>query len=165
MRTRSYRTLVELGGGLGLVTSLFTLAEAMDTSLSNVCSVNQKVSCGNVLASGLTSTLGIPDWAWGIGGFVAILVVAALASRHRKDARYAYALLALTTAGVGLAAYLLYVEVFRIGSICPVCATAYFFGVVAWAGAIGLARRAWSRSHRVEEPSPGRPEPSPPGPA
>jgi uncharacterized membrane protein len=165
MRTRTYRTLVELGGGLGFIVALFAAAEVADPGLSAVCSVNALVSCSSVLHSGRTSTLGIPDYLWGVLGFVAILVVGALASRNRKDARLAYALLLLTTAGVGLALYLLYVEVVEIGALCPVCLTAYFMGGVAWIGAIGLARRAWTRTHPMGPPEKsGAPSP-PPGPS
>ena len=39
------------------------------------------------------------------------------------------------------------VELAEIGGLCPVCLTAYACGVAAWIGAIGLARRAYRRSH------------------
>jgi uncharacterized membrane protein len=74
-------------------------------------------------------------------------VVAAIAERRRKDARLSYLLLAVTSAGVALAAYFLYVEVVEIRGICPVCVTAYLFGVLAWVGSAGLARRAYRRDH------------------
>jgi uncharacterized membrane protein len=146
MRLRSIRSLIYFAGGLGLILALFAAAEFADPSLASVCSFSAFFSCGAVAKSGLTTTLGIQDWIWGIIGFVAILVVAGLAESHRKDLRYAYALLLLTTAGVGLAIYLLYVELFRIGALCPVCATAYGFGAIAWVGSILLVRRMRQRA-------------------
>jgi uncharacterized membrane protein len=158
MRLRSIRSLIYFAAGLGLIVALFAAAEFFDASLSKVCSFGGGFSCQTVLQSGLTTTLGVQDWIWGIVGFIAILVAAALAESHRTDLRYAYALLALTTAGVGLAMYLLYVEIFRIGAICPVCVTAYGFGMLSWVGAILLVRRMHQRA-AAPEPV-GTPEPA-----
>jgi uncharacterized membrane protein len=165
MRTRTYRSMVGLGGGLGLIVALFAAAEFYNVSLTGACTFNSVVSCAAIAQSGRTTFLGVQDWIWGIAGFVAILVVAGLANARKKDERIAYGLLALTTAGVGLALYLLYVEVVEIHAICPVCATAYFMGFVAWIGAIGLARRAWERSHRAPEPAAKPTKSAPSGPA
>jgi uncharacterized membrane protein len=153
MRTRTYRTLAELGGFLGLLVAIFAALEVYVSGLSNACSFSSIVSCTGVLQSGKTTTLGVQDWVWGLAGFLAIVVLTALAGRRRKDARIVYALLALTTAGVGLAAYLLYVEVGEIHIICPVCVSAYAFGVIAWVGAIGLARSAYRRAHSAPDPT------------
>jgi uncharacterized membrane protein len=157
MRTPTLRSIVYFGAGLGLIASVYAAAEVHDASLSRACSFNGVVSCNLILESGKTTVLGIPDWSLGIAGFILILAAGALAEWYRRDDRFTYALLAVTSAGVALAAYLLYVEVFEIGGICPVCASAYFFGVVAWAGAVGLARKAYRRSHRS---STAAPEPS-----
>jgi uncharacterized membrane protein len=151
MRTRNLRSAVYLGGGLGLLAALFAAAEVYDSALTKICSFGSKVSCGAVATSGKTFTLGVPDWAWGVAGFVVILVLAGLAEQRSKDSRIAYLLLAVTTAGVALAVYLLYVEAVEIGAICPVCVSAYLFGFVAWAGAVGLARKAYRRDHREPE--------------
>jgi uncharacterized membrane protein len=154
MRTRSLRALVYFGGGLGFIASVYAAAEVVDTSLSKACSFNGVVSCNFILDSGKTTTLGVPDYAWGLAGFIAILALGVLAERFRRDARWTYLLLGVTTAGVALALYLLYVEVFEIGGICPVCVSAYLFGGVAWAGAIGLATKARRRSRRAVETAP-----------
>ncbi|MCI4372296.1 MAG: vitamin K epoxide reductase family protein [Thermoplasmata archaeon] len=151
MRTRTFRSLVYFGGGFGLIASFYAAAEIVDAELSKACSFNQYFSCATILESGKTTTLGIPDYAWGIVGFVAILVLGVLAEQRRRDARFTYLLLGLTTAGVALSLYLLYIEVVEIGGICPVCVTAYFFGWLAWGGAIGLALRAYRREHRASD--------------
>lgn len=150
MRLRTIRSLIYFAAGLGLIVSLFATAEFFDAALAKYCSPSTWISCAAVANSGLTTTLGIEDWTWGLVGFVAIIVVAALAEAHRKDLRYAYALLLLTTAGVGLAMYLLYVELFRIGALCPVCASAYGFGILAWIGAILLVQRMRARAAAPE---------------
>jgi uncharacterized membrane protein len=142
MRTRTLRSVVYFAGGLGLIISLFATAEFFDASLRRICSVSSFLSCSAVDNSGLTSTLGIPDYAWGVGGFVVILLIAGLAERAPRSITWAGALLVVTTAGVALSAYLLYVEVGEIGALCLVCALAYVMGAITWVGAIALARRA-----------------------
>jgi uncharacterized membrane protein len=141
MRTRTIRSLIYFAAGLGLIVAIFAAAEFFDTALTAVCSFSAFFSCGAVDGSGKTTTLGIQDWIWGIVGFLAILVVATLAEQNRRDIRWAYALLAVTSAGVALAMYLLYVELVEIGALCPVCVTAYSLGIVAWVGAILLVRK------------------------
>lgn len=141
METRSVRTVVYLGGGFGLILALFAAAEYFDSGLRTACSFGSFFSCGAVDNSGLTNTLGIPDYLWGIGGFLVILVVAGLAERFPGDPRWTYALVAITSAGVALSLYLLYVELALVHALCPVCASAYVFGGVAWVGAIALSFR------------------------
>jgi uncharacterized membrane protein len=147
MRTRTFRSLVYLGGLLGLIVSVFAGLEFYDAQLTGACTVNAVVSCNLILQSGKTTTLGVQDWIWGVAGFVAILVLVVVAERRRKDPLVAYGLLLLTTAGVGLAFYFLYVELVEIHGICPVCVSAYLFGIIAWVGAVGLAMRAHRRGH------------------
>jgi len=142
MRTRAVRSVVYFAAGLGLIVSIFAAAEFFDAALRSVCSVSSFFSCALIDESGLTTTLGIPDYLWGIGGFVVILVVAALAEQRPNDRRLAYGLLGVTTLGVVLSLYLLYVELGLIHALCPVCATAYVLEGVAWVGAIELVRRA-----------------------
>jgi uncharacterized membrane protein len=154
MRTRTFRSLVYLGAGFGLVVSVFAGLEFYDAQLTGACTVNAFFSCALILNSGKTTTFGIQDWIWGVAGFLAILIVAVVADRRRKDARVAYGLFLLTTAGVALAAYFGYVEIAEIHGICPVCVTAYLFGVVTWVGAFGLARRARRRARGETGPIP-----------
>lgn len=142
MQTRTVRTVVYLAAGFGLVIAIFAAAEFIDTSLSQICSFNGFFSCAEVAASGKTTFLGIPDYAWGIGGFIAILALNGLAESRPEDTRWAYALLGLTTAGIALALFYLYVELALINALCVVCFSAYVMGFIAWAGAIELARRA-----------------------
>ncbi len=141
MRTRTLRSLIYLAGGLGVIVSIFATAEFFDASLRNICTVSSFFSCALVDQSGKTTTLGIPDYAWGIGGFVVILVVAAIGEARSEVRGWTYALLGLTTAGVGLSLYLLYVELVLIGALCLVCTSAYLLGALAWVGSIALVRR------------------------
>lgn len=141
MQTRTVRTVVYLAAGVGMVIAIFAAAELLDTALRQVCSFNGFFSCSAVDSSGKTTFLAVPDYAWGIAGFIAILALNGVAERRPDSLPAAYALLGLTTAGVGLALYFLYVELALINALCVVCFAAYVAGFVAWAGAIELARR------------------------
>ncbi|MGA8276099.1 MAG: vitamin K epoxide reductase family protein [Thermoplasmata archaeon] len=151
MRTRTFRSLTYFGGGLGLITAIFAAAEFYDAQLAKACSFTNYWSCGKILSSNLTTTFGIQDWAWGVAGFVVILALAVLAERRPRDSRIPYLLLLITTAGVAISLYFLYVEVDLIGGLCPVCVVSYLLGGVAWVGAIGLAQRAYRRDHRTPD--------------
>ena len=161
MRTRNLRSFVYLAAGLGLITAIYAGLESLNKSLQGSCTISSYFSCSAVDASGKTTTLGIPDAAIGIAGFVLILIVAGLAERHRKDLRYLYALLFFTTGGVGFASYFAYVELTEIHAICPVCTASYFFGILTWAGAIALTLRVRRRLARDEGAVPAKS----PGPA
>ncbi len=158
MRTRTLRSAIYLAAGIGLVVSFFAAAEFFDASLRAICSVNSFFSCSYVDQSGRTTTLGVPDFLWGIGGFVALLGTAGVAEKRPRDLRAAYALLTLATAGVALSLYLLYVELGEIHALCPVCVTAYLFGGIVWVLAIALARTTRARRLGEEEDAPEEPD-------
>ena len=152
MRTRSWRSVVYLSAAFGLITSLFAAAEYFDAALRQICSAGSFFSCSLIDESGKTTTLGVPDYLWGILGFVAILAVAGLAEVHARELRYTYGLVALTTAGVALTAYFLYVELAEIHGLCPVCLTAYGFGWLCWVGSLGLLRKLRRRAQKPVPP-------------
>ena len=141
MRTSSLRGLVFLSGALGLLVAIFAAAEFYTASLRSACTINQFFSCATVDRSGLTSTLGVPDYLWGILGFLALLVVAGVAEKRPADVRPAYLLTLLATGAVGLSAYFLYVQLAEIRALCLVCATAETLGAIVWVGSIVLIGR------------------------
>ena len=153
MRTPTLRSLIYFAAGVGLIVSIFAALEFYEASLRSLCSIGSFFSCSVVDQSGKTTTLGLPDYAWGLGGFVLILVVAGIAEARSKDPRWADALLGLTTVGVALSLYFLYVQLALIGAFCVVCASAYVFGGITWVGTIGLARRA-HRGRTDPDPNP-----------
>lgn len=127
----------------GLAFSLYALAEDLNASYANVCSINSYVSCGKVLASGDTTFppgSGVPDWSWGVGGFVALLLLESVAF-VTFGYRWLLAVLGLAAAGVALAAVFAYEELVVIRALCPVCLGAYVCGVAALVLAAGLVRK------------------------
>jgi uncharacterized membrane protein len=74
----------------------------------------------------------IPVALVGLGGYVAILAVAA-ARVWRPSPSLDLALFALSLAATAYVAYLSYVEVFVIGAICPWCVSVAICSVVIFA--------------------------------
>ena len=146
MRTRDIRSVIYFAGGLGLIVAIYTYLETVESSLQKYCTINSYVSCGAVANSGRTATLGIPDSFIGIGGFVLVLVVAAIAEQRCRDLLWPYLLLLLTTVGVAFSLYFLYVEIVEINALCPVCLTAWVFGWIAWGASIALVRKVRARA-------------------
>lgn len=141
MRTATLRNVIYLAAGIGLIVSIFAAMEFYETSLRSLCTYSSYLSCSAVDTSGRTTTLGIPDYLWGVGGFVLILVVAGFSEVRPSERRWLYVLLFFTTFGVGFSLYFLYVQIALIGALCVVCTTADAFGWIAWIGAIALARQ------------------------
>jgi uncharacterized membrane protein len=141
VKTSSLRGGIYLAGGIGLLVAIFAAAEFYTASLRGVCTISQFFSCARVDQSNYTTTLGIPDYLWGVGGFLVLLVVAGLAERRPRDVRPAYLLTALATGAVALSAYFLYVQLALIHALCVVCASAEAFGVIVWIASIALAMR------------------------
>lgn len=150
MDSRHLHAAVILSAALGLVIALFAAAEFFDASLRQLCQINSFFSCSTVDVSGRTTTLYIPDYLWGIGGFVVILGLGLLADRFPFDPRYRWGLLGVTTLGVAFAGYFLYVELALIGALCVVCASAYVMGAVSWVASLALVRQG----DPVSAPSP-----------
>jgi uncharacterized membrane protein len=163
MRTRDIRSVIYLAGGLGLIVAIYTYLETVQASLQKYCTLNSFVSCGAVANSGKTTVLGVPDSIIGIGGFLLILAVAAIAERRRKELLWPHLLLFITTVGVGFSCYFAYLEFAVIYALCPVCFAAWFCGWVAWGASIALVRkvRAKARS-RAEKPPAEAPTPEEP---
>jgi uncharacterized membrane protein len=154
MKTATLRSVIYLSAGIGLIVSIFAALEVYEASLQSLCTVNSFFSCHAVDVSGKTSTFGIPDYLWGIGGFVVILGVAGVAESRRRDRRWPALLLAVTTLGTALSLYFLWVQLALIGAFCIVCATADAFEWVAWVGAISLVRQTPMRALDVEGEAP-----------
>jgi uncharacterized membrane protein len=148
----------------GLAFSAYAALEAANPTLTDVCSVNGYVSCGKVLGSGHTTFppgSSFPDWAWGVGGFVAMLALD-IPLLRTYDKRLLVAVFALALVGLGMAAVFGYIEVAVIGALCPVCIGAYLsdLGAVVSAGVL-LRLRAATDAEAAGARAPAPPPPRP----
>ena len=148
MRTRSLRSGVYLAAGAGLIVSIYSAYETAHAG-AGICNINAYISCSAVATSGHTTTFGIQDYWLGIGGFLLIIAVAAVAEQQRNYAT-AVALAFVTSLGVAMAAYFLYLEVAVIGALCLVCVAAYLMGVAAWLPSLLILRRTSLRAQKTK---------------
>jgi len=157
VKTSSLRGGIYLSGLIGLLVSVFAAAEFYTASLRSVCSINQFFSCATVDQSGKTTTFGVQDYLWGVGGFVVLLLVAGIAESRPRDVLPAYLLVAFSTGAVALSGYFIYVQLAEIHALCVVCATAELLGGIVWVASIALAGRT---AQRARNDRAGRPKPS-----
>ena len=108
-------------------------------SAASACSFNSLVSCSKVGSSGHTTTLGVPDWLWGIGGFLVLLGID-LRVYRTWDRRALQFLAGLSAVGALLSAWFVYNGLFLIQAVCPVCTVAQAANAVVLAASIALLR-------------------------
>jgi len=142
----------------GLAASLYSAYEWINPQATSICSVGSQLSCGKVLESSYSTTAGIPNWEFGVGGYLVMVAVAALAYRT-FDRRYLTALAGLSVVGVLLSLYFVYLELGPIGSICLVCTSAHLLNVGVLVVTLALLRMSRpDADEAAHERHRGRPE-------
>jgi uncharacterized membrane protein len=137
----------------GLAFSIYAWAETAFPALQSTCSWSSFISCGKIDNSGHTTTAGIPDWAIGIVGYLAMLALAFLAYSTYKRPH----LLGLTTVsglGVALSGYYAYLELVVIQGLCPICLGAYLCNLGAFVLMVYLVRLTADRHDPVPAAGP-----------
>lgn len=123
----------------GLAVSAYLTYEHFTASKTLACSDSGVVNCLKVTTSAQSKVFGVPVAVLGLLYFVAMVPLClprawAMPAMERPR-------LAATAAGVAFVLYLLYAELFVIGSICLWCTAVHavalaLFGVVLFAGAL-----------------------------
>ncbi|HEV2317920.1 MAG TPA: vitamin K epoxide reductase family protein [Thermoplasmata archaeon] len=139
MDARVLHRLLLLSLIVGLAFSSFATFETYYAPLRTSCTINAFFSCGAVDQSSHTTIGPVPDWAIGLGGFVAMLALDVPLIRS-YDPRYLYGVLVLATVGLALAIGLGILEVTVIHALCPICLGAYLSDAGAFGVALGLVR-------------------------
>lgn len=104
----------------GIAVSSVSLYEHFAISTTSFCNFSDSFNCDVVNRSAYSTVLGVPVALIGIVGY---LLVATLATVYRNQVQTPALLLAASTAGLGFALYLAYVEKFVLGVWCIVCLT------------------------------------------
>lgn len=139
MRSETLHAVLPLAIVVGLAFSLFATAETLDPALRAACSVSPFLSCSKVDQSGLTSTFGVPDYAWGIGGFLLMLALDVQVYRLGRG-RWLDALTGVSTAGFVLSVYFAWVELGEIHAFCLICFGSYVANGFTLLAAVWLRR-------------------------
>ena len=139
MRAETAHALVLLGLVAGLAFSTYAWYESVNASAQGLCSINSYVSCGKIDTSGHTTTLGIQDYLWGIGGFVVMLALD-IPLFMTWNRRLLELLTLVSTAGALLSVYFAYLELVVIQGLCIICLGAYFSNLFVLAFLVVLVR-------------------------
>ena len=102
----------------GMVVSSVSLKHHYGTSQTNYCDFGTSFNCDIVNRSVYSTVLGVPDALIGILGYGLLLLIATF---YRTKAEGPSMLLAASTAGLGFALYLTYIEKFVLAAWCILC--------------------------------------------
>jgi uncharacterized membrane protein len=116
--TKSYFALCGVGEAIAI---LHTYQEI--TANFNICKPLGG-GCGDVFASGYVSIFGVPFYQLGLVWFVLLAVVGVLLNRGGKGITSELPVPLLMIGNI-FTIYLWYLELVRIGAICPVCVSMY----------------------------------------
>jgi uncharacterized membrane protein len=152
MRAETVHALLLMGILVGLAFSVFAAYETTHPSAQGICSVNSWISCQKIDTSGQTTTLGIEDWLWGIGGFVVLLALDIPLYRTWKR-EWLLPVTALSALGAALSIWFGYVELVIIQGLCLVCLGAYLANVVVLGCAVYLMRLSSAERRAATSPS------------
>jgi vitamin-K-epoxide reductase (warfarin-sensitive) len=102
----------------GIAVSSVSLRHHYGTSQTTYCDFGASFNCDIVNRSIYSSVLGVPVALIGILGYALLLVVATF---YRMKAESPFMLLIASTAGLGFALYLTYIEKFVLATWCILC--------------------------------------------
>ena len=102
----------------GIIVSSVSLHHHYGTSQTNYCDFGASFNCDIVNRSVYSTVLGVPDALIGILGYGLLL---GLATFYRTKAETPLLLLIASTAGLGFALYLTYIEKFVLATWCILC--------------------------------------------
>src|SRR5579863_290624 len=102
----------------GVIVSSISLQHHYGTSQTSYCDFGTSFNCDIVNRSVYSTVLGVPDALLGILGYGFLFVVATF---YRTKAEARLVLLAASTAGLGFALYLTYIEKFVLATWCILC--------------------------------------------
>jgi len=102
----------------GIVVSSVSLQHHYGTSQTSYCDFGASFNCDIVNRSVYSTVVGVPDALIGIFGYALLF---ALATFYRTKAETPLMLLLASTAGLGFALYLTYIEKFVLATWCILC--------------------------------------------
>jgi uncharacterized membrane protein len=126
----------------GMMVSSVSLYHHYGTSKTSYCDFGDSFNCDIVNRSIYSTVLGVPDALIGILGYGLLL---ALATIYRTKAETPFMLLLASTAGLGFALYLTYIEKFVLATWCILCLSSLLLIVLITVLSSFLAAAAWRR--------------------
>jgi uncharacterized membrane protein len=126
----------------GIVVSSVSLYHYYGTAETSYCDFGASFNCDIVNRSVYSTVLGVPDALIGIFGYSLLF---ALATFYRAKAETPIMLLLASTAGLGFALYLTYIEKFVLATWCILCLSSLTLIALITVLSSFLAAAAWRR--------------------
>ena len=149
LTARRLMLIVAVVAVAGVAVSSVSLYHHFGASKTSFCTFGQSFNCDIVNRSSYSTVFGVPVALIGIVGYLLIL---ALATVYREKAETPVMLLIASTAGLGFALYLTYIEKFVLQAWCILClgSLLLIFIEVVLGGVLTAKtlRRSWSNEQR-----------------
>ena len=135
---RKLFVVIALIASAGVAVSSFSLYHHFSTSETGFCNFGESFNCDLVNRSQYSTVLGMPVALIGILGYFLIL---ALATLYRAKEETPILLLLLSSAGLGFALYLTYIEGFVLHAWCILCLSSLAFIFAEMVSSLFLVRK------------------------
>jgi protein-disulfide isomerase len=140
---------------LGIGASIYSTVHHLEVhrlgKTDAACNINDKFSCDEVALSDYSEVFTIPLGVYGLGFFVAQLLLLAIAFKGGKTAReHAQAYAAMAAIGVLVSLALAGISIGKLGAYCVTCMGVYAL-TLAQAGVVYLGRDLFLRRFSVKE--------------
>ena len=140
--------------GLG-VSIYLTYAHYTESALAGCTETTGVVNCGKVTTSAQSVVFGIPVAVLGLAFYAFLAAIMSPWAWMIRRREIGLVRLASMVVGIGFVLYLLYAELFDIGSICLYCTSVHVITFVLFV-LTGLAVAVWGLSPQVEQRQPLR---------
>lgn len=149
-----WTTFVLALAGLG-VSIYLTYAHYTESALAGCTETTGVVNCGKVTTSAQSMVFGIPVAVLGLAFYVFLAAIMSPWAWMIRRREVGMLRLASMVVGIGFVLYLLYAELFDIGSICLYCTSVHVITFVLFV-LTGLAVAVWGLSPQVQQRPPLR---------
>jgi uncharacterized membrane protein len=149
-----WTTFVLALAGLG-VSIYLTYAHYTESALAGCTETTGVVNCGKVTTSAQSVVFGIPVAVLGLAFYVFLAAIMSPWAWMIRRREVGLLRLASMVVGIGFVLYLLYAELFDIGSICLYCTSVHVITFVLFV-LTGLAVAVWGLSPQVQQRPPLR---------
>ncbi len=149
-----WTTFVLALAGLG-VSIYLTYAHYTESALAGCTETTGVVNCGKVTTSAQSVVFGIPVAVLGLAFYVFMAAIMSPWAWRARRREVGLLRLASMVVGIGFVLYLLYAELFDIGSICLYCTSVHVITFLLFV-LTGLAVAVWGLSPRAQQRQPLR---------
>jgi len=131
MRSKIFLAFVIIG--ISLSSYLIYFHYEARAGMPSWCNLNEKINCTNTILSAYSEIKGIPLGVLGVVWFSISGILYQDKLRLVKGNFAPFYLLVWTSIGIAAVGYLVYVELFLVGSICVLCTATHLTGIVIFA--------------------------------